>query len=255
MPNEIGEGIRELGANDPARISQLAVATSVRDALRRLAGGQGDTFARNAALGTPTTPAAQLALQGTRWNNTQLGYIEAYYAQYDVNNNPQGAMRPGWYYHSGPQPTINRRQTANITLAAGQEASISYSTAVESNLPAIDWSNGYFIANRPVRVSFEFMVNFSHGGSGAYVNPYLRKSTRSDLFTRQRIFKYGSRVDSIANVNPMWSGELSMNTDQAFSIGAVMSGNGSVQNVDDGAVSSNYIILRELPTPPRVVNW
>lgn len=94
MPNQLQFNIEEINAADPGGVRGV-VATSVVEALKSLGTMRGTTFERDAIYGVPTTPVTQLALQGRRYYNTEVGGWQQYYAQ-KATGNPLGATNAGW---------------------------------------------------------------------------------------------------------------------------------------------------------------
>lgn len=79
--------------------------------------------ARNAFWGSPSTSAAQLALQAKgplAIRSDFGGLVQTYLGPYDATTNPQGANPAGWYFLPGTVLGLVRRQfTAGVVLPAG----------------------------------------------------------------------------------------------------------------------------------------
>ncbi len=94
------------------------LASSISDALTAVLSGsakRGTTAQRDAFYGVPTTSAAQLALQGATWFNTQSGLEATYYASYSASTT-HGASSAGWSPHGA---VYNLGPASGMTAASG----------------------------------------------------------------------------------------------------------------------------------------
>lgn len=146
-PKDFSDQIWALGLGVEAALAAASIPGTSNPDIRVSA----SAAARDAYFGTPTTSAAQLALQrrSALTLRTDLGWAEQYFALYNATTNPAGARGgPGWFPVFGNMPTFNLLSTTSTLVNGWTTKAITLAEATINR-------GGFTVVGNQVRVPYK----------------------------------------------------------------------------------------------------